>query len=167
MQLWGEVAHSAWMSIISMELIDQPLWATVMPAHLIVWPASVMGWYSWCGGEQGVSHNVWMKVKWHEGKRAVCTLCVRLHTSVCEKPCFRKTQAGPTMLCSMLQFFTSAPKGSLNSLSSPSWSSSPCGCRPCRPTALTFPSTTPFRGRPGRYSTTHTLSAWLISSHKT
>lgn len=80
----------------------------------------------------------------------VCTLCV--HTSVWEKPCLRKMQAGPTMLCSMLQFFTKAPTGSLNGLASTSWSSSPSGCRPCWAPALTLPrrgpSITPFRDRP-------------------
>lgn len=69
-----------------------------------------------------------------------CTLRARLHTRVCEKPCLRKTQAGPTMLCSMLQFFTSVPKELLNRSSSTSRSSAAS-------TALIFPSTSPFRGR--------------------
>lgn len=45
-------------------------------------------------------------------------LCALLHTRVCEKPCLRKMQAGPAMLCSMSQFFTSAAKGLSNSSSS-------------------------------------------------
>lgn len=58
-----------------------------------------------------------------------------LHTSVCEKPCLRKMQTGPTMLCSMLQFFISVEKGSSYGLSSASSSSS----SPSWPTALTLP----------------------------
>lgn len=137
-----------------------------------VWPTSAMGWCSWCGGEQegqprcgDENESIWVE-KVAPGLRegTVCTLCVQLHTRVGGKPCLRKMHAGPTMLCSMLQFFTSAPKGSLNSLSSTPWSSFPSSCRPCTPTALTFPSTASFRGRPGCYSTT-TLSALWISSH--
>lgn len=45
-------------------------------------------------------------------KKSGAGVCAVLHTSVCEKPSLRKMQAGPTMLCSMLQFFTRAPKGS-------------------------------------------------------
>lgn len=74
-----------------------------------------------------------------------------LRTSVSKKPRLRKTQAGPATLCSILLFFTSVPKGSLNSFSftsSSSSSSSSCRCAPLtsRPRD---PSDTPFRGRPG------------------
>lgn len=124
-------------------------------------------------GSRRVSHNVGMKMnrvrveKVAPGLRE-CTLCVLLHTSVCEKPCLRKMHAGPTMLCSMLQFFTSALKGSLNSFSSTSSSSFSSCCRPSWPAALTLPlrgpSITPFRGRPGCYSTTpmHCLHGWFL-----
>lgn len=90
--------------------------------------------WSWWGGWMDIYGSMRMT------QQKVCRLCVLLHTSVCEKPCLRKMQAGPTMLCSMLQFFTSVPKGLLNSSSSTSWSS-PAS------TAFIFPSTTPFRGR--------------------
>lgn len=82
----------------------------------------------------------------------ICTLCALLHTRVCERPCLRKMQAGPTMLCSMLQFFTRVSKGLLNSSSSTSWSSAAS-------TALTFPSTTPFRGRQRYFHHSDTLTA--------
>lgn len=91
----------------------------------------------------------------------------QLHTTVCEKPCLRKMQAGPTMR-STLQFFTSALKGSWKSLSSPSPSSSPSGRRPCRPTALLFPSTTPFRGHTKlllQLSDARCLHSWLKYNH--
>lgn len=103
-----------------------------------------------------VDHNLWMKMNSHKLHQG-CVMThgrhfVFLHTSVWEMPCLRKTQAGPT-ICSMLQFFNSAPKGSVNSSSSASWSSSSCSCRSFWHTGLTLsrrdPSISLFRGRPG------------------
>lgn len=140
-----------------------------------MWSSDPDQWWDDTAGvmeSREVSHDAGMKMNRHEWKKVasglcegrMCTLCVLLHTSVCEKPSLRKMQAGPAMLCSTLQFFTSAPKGSLNGFSSESSSSSTSGCRPCWPTALTLPSNTPFTGRPGCYSTTvvHCLHDWFL-----
>lgn len=132
------------LSIISMD------WKT--RCSIVCWPAAV-GWggnrdgdrWSWWRGGGGIYGLMRMT------QQKVCTLCILLHTRVCEKPCLRKMQAGPTMLCSMLQFFTSVPKGLLKSSSSTSWSS-PAS------TAFVFPSTTPFRGRQGYFHHSETLS---------
>lgn len=105
---------------------------------LIVWPEPLMqGGMTQLVKSRRVSHDVGMKMNRHKWKKLHfgCgrTQCAHfcdflLHTSVLAKPCLRKMQAGPTMLCSMLQFFTSAPRDSLNGLSSTSKSSSPSSC---------------------------------------
>ena len=63
--------------------------------------------------------------------------CVNvIHTSwLCAKPCLRKIQAGPTMLCSMLQFLTRAHRGSSKSRSLPASSSSSVSTSPAPPSS--------------------------------
>lgn len=65
---------------------------------------------------------------------AVCVCVNVIHTSwLCAKPCLRKIQAGPTKLCSMLQFLTRAHRGSSKSRSLPPSSSSSVSTSPAPP----------------------------------
>lgn len=102
--------------------------SVVVPRDLIVWHGPGTWWDDTAGVVESRREGQPLCKDDDESKRGekvapgsgVDTRSVFLHTSVWEKPCLRKMQAGPTMLCSMLQFFTSAPKGSLNDFSSTS-----------------------------------------------
>lgn len=85
--------------------------------------------------------RVWLSMRLH----ACVSVCVCMCSLACvrtiwllAKPCLRKMQAGPTMLCNTVQFWTSADSGALNSSSSPD-SSSPSDRGPSWPPAPPLP----------------------------
>lgn len=69
---------------------------------------------------------------------------------LCARPCLRKMQAGPTMLCNMLQFLTRVHKGSSNARPLPPSSSSSSSSVSTSPVPPRGPSMAEATGTPLR-----------------